>query len=158
MASLSVDIDVKEPLWEKELPTVQRDITTVSQIVYNACDLPTRSAEISIVLADDIFIQDLNQRYRGKDKPTNVLSFPATDDPQEATEHMILGDVIISYQTLQRESEEQSKTMEAHMVHMLVHGILHLIGYDHQDSQEAEKMEALEVGLLKEMGYANPYQ
>lgn len=107
--------------------------------------------EYSLVLADDGEIQRFNNEFRDKDKPTNVLSFPA-DEPGE------LGDLILSYDTIVREAEEQGKSLDAHVTHMIIHGILHLLGFDHEESEEeAEEMEALEIDLLNALGVSNPY-
>lgn len=106
----------------------------------------------SIKFMMDPEIQVLNRDYRDKDAPTNVLSFwnDDQDDPY-------IGDIAISVQTIMREASEQNKSYEDHMIHMLVHGLLHLLGYDHIDEDEAEEMEALEVEILSSMGIENPY-
>lgn len=106
--------------------------------------------EISIVLSDDAHIRTLNRDYRGKDKATNVLSFPQ-DDP------FLLGDIILAIETITREAEEQNKSFNAHLTHMLVHGCLHLLGHDHEDDDEAQIMEDLEVRILKQLKIKNPY-
>lgn len=107
--------------------------------------------EISIVLSNDDQIQQLNKTYRSKDKPTNVLSFPQD-------ESTLLGDVIISFDTIAREAQDQDKHIKDHFTHMLVHGCLHLLGFDHIDESEAEEMEALEVKILSQLGIKNPYE
>jgi probable rRNA maturation factor len=113
--------------------------------------------EVSVMLADDAQIRELNRTWRGKDKPTNVLSFPAPDQPgAEGPRH--LGDIALAYETLVRESEEESKALADHFAHLIVHGILHLLGYDHEDEAEAETMEALEVKALAALGIADPYR
>jgi probable rRNA maturation factor len=112
-------------------------------------------AEISILLCDDAFIQDLNQKWRGIDKPTNVLSFPAGDT---SVLGILLGDIVIAHATALREAAEEQKPMRAHVAHLLVHGFLHLIGYDHLVAAEAEKMEALERSILADLGIDDPYQ
>jgi probable rRNA maturation factor len=113
--------------------------------------------EVSVMLADDAQMQELNRTWRGKDKPTNVLSFPAPDQPgAEGPRH--LGDIALAYETLVRESEEESKALADHFAHLIVHGILHLLGYDHEDEAEAETMEALEVKALATLGIADPYR
>ena len=106
---------------------------------------------VSIVLADDAFVQGLNHQYRGKNKPTNVLSFPGN----EAGE---LGDIVLAYETIKREAAEQNKSFRAHTAHMIVHGVLHLQGFDHEEDADAEKMERKEIAILKELGFANPYE
>lgn len=117
-------------------------------------------AELSVVLADDALVQRLNREYRGKDKPTNVLSFALTEaEEPEAQEGVpvMLGDVILAYETVAREASEQGKSFKDHMTHLVMHGVLHLLGYDHETDDEAEEMEALETRLLATLGIADPY-
>lgn len=106
-------------------------------------------AEISVVLANDSFVHDLNKQYRGKDCPTNVLSFE--------NEGIQAGDIVVAYGVLKREAKEMKKPFLTHLAHLLVHGTLHLQGYDHLTDKQAQKMERLETKLLKEMGYPDPY-
>lgn len=98
----------------------------------------------------------LNRQWRGKDKPTNVLSFPAGEMPDEADERE-LGDLVICAPVVAREAREQGKPAKAHWAHMVTHGILHLLGFDHERPRDANVMEALEIRLLNRLGYANPY-
>ncbi|WP_434615822.1 rRNA maturation RNase YbeY [Azospirillum sp. B2RO_4] len=117
-------------------------------------------AELSVVLADDELVHRLNREYRGKDKPTNVLSFALTEaEEPEAQDGMpvMLGDVILAYETVAREASEQGKSFKDHMTHLVMHGVLHLLGYDHETDDEAEEMEALETRLLATFGIADPY-
>ena len=112
-------------------------------------------------LSDNIEIKQLNKDFRGKDKPTNVLSFPAGDEMPgmemiEMSEKYI-GDVIVSVETLEREAREQNKTVHDHFVHLFIHSVLHLLGYDHIIEEEAEVMEGLEIDILKTLGINNPY-
>lgn len=113
--------------------------------------LQAEGRAVALVLSDDVHIQELNRDFRGKDKPTNVLSFPS-DEPEE------FGDIIISVNTLKAEAVAQNKTFDNHVCHMVVHGMLHLLGYDHQIEAEAEEMEALEIAILREVGVENPYE
>jgi probable rRNA maturation factor len=106
--------------------------------------------EISVVLADDAFVKELNKQYRGKDKPTNVLSFPS-DLAGE------LGDIVFAFETIEKEAKEQQKTFRNHTAHLLVHGFLHLLGHDHMDEKEARIMENKEIKILKKLGINNPY-
>lgn len=116
-----------------------------------------QEAELTIRLVDEAESHTLNMTYRGKDRPTNVLSFPF-ECPPEIDDFPLLGDLVICRQVVEKEAAEQKKTTEEHWAHMVVHGCLHLLGYDHIDDAEAEEMEALEVELMAAMNYANPYQ
>lgn len=120
-------------------------------------------SEISILLTDSTHAHELNLTYRGQNKPTNVLSFPALEKADlekisRAQTPVILGDIVISLQTVLQEIDEQKKYFLSHMTHLIVHGTLHLLGYDHENDQEAEQMEAIEVQVLSDFGIANPYQ
>lgn len=112
-------------------------------------------AEVTIRLVDEFESQSLNRDYRGKDKPTNVLSFPFEAPP--GVELDLLGDLIICRQVVEKEAEEQNKDLLAHWAHMVVHGSLHLLGYDHIDDEEAEEMESLEISIMNALGFENPY-
>ncbi|MEZ8096781.1 rRNA maturation RNase YbeY [Photobacterium swingsii] len=112
-------------------------------------------AEITIRLVDEEESHALNHEYRGKDKSTNVLSFPFEAPP--GVELDLLGDLIICRQVVEKEAKEQNKPLNAHWAHMVVHGSLHLLGYDHIDDEEAEEMEALETEIMQKMGFADPY-
>ena len=114
------------------------------------------NTSLTILLSNDAEVQALNKQYRGKDKPTNVLSFPDGDVGEDGV--LQLGDMVLAYETVAREAVEQSKSFEAHLTHLVIHGVLHLLGYDHEEDVEAEAMEALEIALLARMGIANPYQ
>lgn len=115
----------------------------------------TGAAELSIVLTDDAEQQVLNRDWRGIDKPTNVLSFPQIE-PFGAVSGL-LGDIILARETLVREADEQGVSFEDHFTHLVVHGFLHLLGYDHMDDDEALAMEGLETQILASLGVADPY-
>ncbi|MGV7963508.1 rRNA maturation RNase YbeY [Photorhabdus tasmaniensis] len=112
-------------------------------------------SEVTIRIVDEAESHDLNLTYRGKDKPTNVLSFPFEAPPE--VDLPLLGDLIICRQVVEKEAEEQQKTVEEHWAHMVVHGCLHLLGYDHIEDDEAEEMESLETEIMQKLGYADPY-
>lgn len=114
-----------------------------------------RAASVSILLTDDAAIRRLNAEFRGFDKPTNVLSFPASSrpgDPEPA-----LGDIALACETCAREAEEEGKALTDHLTHLVIHGTLHLLGHDHEAVAEAEAMEALETRILAGLGIADPY-
>lgn len=112
-------------------------------------------AEVSLLIVDEPQGRQLNRDYRGRDYATNVLSFPA--DLPEALQLPLLGDLVVCAPVVAREAKEQGKALEAHWAHMLVHGTLHLLGYDHIEDSEAEAMEALETRILCQLGYPAPY-
>jgi probable rRNA maturation factor len=135
---------------------IQRAIDAAAQI----SDADVGNTEIAVMLTDDAGIRTLNNNWRGIDKPTNVLSFPALqptgpigeDDPPR-----MLGDIAIAYETMRHEADEAQKPFEHHLSHLTVHGFLHLIGYDHETDDEAEEMEALETEILAQLGIPDPY-
>lgn len=112
-------------------------------------------AVVSLLFCDDARIRDLNRQFRGQDKPTNVLSFPGPEPLETAR---FLGDIAIAFETVAREAQEQGKSLEQHCRHMIVHGFMHLLGYDHEVDEEAEAMEAMEIRVLQRMGVDDPYR
>ena len=116
------------------------------------------SAEVTIRVVDIEEMSQLNFLFRNKGGPTNVLSFPLCIPDTVCIEVPILGDIVICATIVNKEAEEQGKANEAHWAHMIVHGVYHLLGYDHQTNQDAEMMEALEIATLKELGFENPYE
>ena len=113
-------------------------------------------AELAVTLSDDARVAALNGEWRDKPKPTNVLTFPAVE-PDETADAPMLGDVILAFETVDREAREEGKSLSDHVSHLVVHGVLHLFGYDHLDDEEAEEMEALETRALARLGVADPY-
>ncbi len=151
---LSLDVAVESDEWQDfEGPEELAETAIDAAVRFSGVKLPP-GAEVSILLCDDAFIQDLNQKWRGIDKPTNVLSFPAGDT---AAPGPILGDIVVAYGTAAREAHEEGKSLRDHVAHLFVHGFLHLIGYDHLIAAEADEMEALERAILAELGIADPY-
>lgn len=120
---------------------------------------PGRPAELSIVFADDSTVQRLNRDYRGKDAPTNVLSFALTEaeEPDFPGAPLVLGDVVLALETVLAEAERDRKAPADHARHLVVHGILHLLGHDHMTDDEAEAMERIETAILARFGIADPY-
>jgi probable rRNA maturation factor len=117
-------------------------------------------AELAVMLTDDAGIRTLNSNWRGIDKPTNVLSFPAlqpTAASREDDAPRMLGDIAIAYQTMRKEADDEQKPFDHHLSHLAVHGFLHLIGYDHETEDDAEAMETLEAEILAQLGIPNPY-
>jgi probable rRNA maturation factor len=113
--------------------------------------------ELSVVFSDDAWMRRLNKTFRGKDKPTNVLSFPQAGGASLGNQALLLGDVILAAETVAREAKLADKPLEDHMAHLIIHGFLHLLGYDHQGEAEAEKMEQLERVALETLGISDPY-
>ncbi len=113
--------------------------------------------EISIVLSTDSKVRVLNRDYRGKNKPTNVLSFPAVDEEMMMQGSLMLGDIVLALQTTQKEARAENKPFKAHVAHLVVHGVLHLLGYDHEIERDALKMERMERLILAALGIADPY-
>lgn len=121
-----------------------------------------RHCTISLVFSTDAYIQELNRNYRHKDKPTNVLSFPGYDDTLlhilPPSEPIPLGDIIFALETIKSESHTQNKSFKNHLTHLFVHGLLHLLGYDHEEDKEATEMEQFEVDVLSLFSIPNPYE
>ncbi len=131
----------------------QHLINTMQQVID---ELGSGSSELLIRIVDEQEIQDLNKKYRNKDKPTNVLSFPS-DLPKEIDE-AILGDVVICTSVVVSEAKAQNKTFDDHLIHMAIHGTLHLMGYDHIEQSGANEMETLEIKILEKIKIDNPYE
>lgn len=151
----TIALVVESDLWaaapEAE-DTIRRAIAAAAAAAPEATD----DEEVSILLTDDAAIQELNRTWRGLDKPTNVLSFPAADAPPGLSPRP-LGDVVIAYQTLAREADTDQKLFLHHLSHLTVHGYLHLLGYDHESDAEAEAMERLERAILARLDVPDPY-
>lgn len=136
---------------ETGLPTVEQ----IEQWATAAVQPQSDEVEMTVRIVDEAESHELNLNYRGKDRPTNVLSFPF-ECPDEV-ELPLLGDLVICRQVVEREAQEQDKPLMAHWAHMVVHGSLHLLGYDHIEDAEAEEMESLETQIMTGLGFADPY-
>jgi probable rRNA maturation factor len=156
---IAVDTIVESAFWTSEHgaeAAVRRAIAVAAE------ETSTGGAEVAIVLTDDSTIRSLNREWRGIDKPTNVLSFPARAvagqyrGAGDAPRH--LGDIVVAYETVAQEAAAAGTPLLHHLSHLAVHGFLHLIGYDHTRDQDADRMEAIEVEILARLGIADPYR
>ncbi|MCF8477202.1 MAG: rRNA maturation RNase YbeY [Pseudolabrys sp.] len=148
-----VGIQVQSPLWDAQPraePAVREAIAAA------AAALSTSDGEVSILLTDDSAVRTLNREWRGLDKPTNVLSFPAPESPATGGARF-LGDIVIAYETLQRECEDEDRDFLHHLTHLTVHGFLHLLGYDHQTDTDADEMEGIESNIMTTMKLPDPW-
>jgi len=141
-----IDVEIEDEAWTRALPNAA-DLALAA-----ATASVTAAADLVVLLTDDATVRDLNARFRNKDAATNVLSFPAGD---MAGDHM--GDVALAYGVCAREAAEQGKPLAAHLQHLVAHGVLHLVGYDHEDDTDAEAMEAREREILAGLGLPDPY-
>lgn len=154
---MDLDLDLQIACEAAELPALADFSRWVAQALQGAHysppqDMPT---ELTLRIVDAAESRELNSTYRGKDKPTNVLSFPF-EGPEDIP-LALLGDLVICAPVVQQEAAEQNKAITAHWAHMVIHGTLHLLGYDHIEEQQAQQMEALEVQILASLGFADPY-
>jgi probable rRNA maturation factor len=155
---VKLELVVKSALWQK-----RRTAKTVIKKAISAAAhaASTRPAELAIVLSNDSGIQALNRDWRGKDQPTNVLSFPAAPTVARGGKAQVpapyIGDIVIAYQTTAREAVAEDKPFDHHLAHLAVHGFLHLLGYDHENDRDAETMENLERRILRQLAVPDPY-
>ncbi|GIU16574.1 endoribonuclease YbeY [Shewanella sp. c952] len=147
-----VDLDLQIAVEGFELPSTQEMELWVKTALRDSME----QAELTIRIVDVAESEMLNSTYRGKDKPTNVLSFPFEAPP--GIELPLLGDLVVCAAVVKQEAIDQNKPLNAHWAHMVVHGCLHLLGYDHIEDIEAEEMESIETQLIESLGYNNPYQ
>ncbi len=163
----SLDLVIEEAAWQQALPhanaltyEVVREVFTDAN--YHLCD----EMELSIILSNDDTLQTLNKDHRGKDKPTNVLSFNAfewqcpllmEEGQWFEGQPIILGDIVLALETVQLEAKRDGKSFEHHYMHLLIHGLLHLLGYDHIDDADAAEMEQVETTILRRLGVSDPY-
>jgi probable rRNA maturation factor len=148
----AIDIAVEDARWTA-VPGLR---SLCRQAVLAALGPEACRREVALLLADDARLRELNRRFRAIDKPTNVLAFPAGGGPLPEGPRP-LGDVALAYETVAREAAEQGKALAAHLTHLVIHGVLHLLGHDHADDREAAAMEAVEVAVMARLGFADPY-
>jgi probable rRNA maturation factor len=151
-AALHVELSEDAGDWSC-LPNAEDVIERAAHAVADELGHEMRSALVSVALSNDANVAVLNERFRGMAKPTNVLSFPAGNGAPDGQ----IGDVILAQETVDREAREQGVPFEHHVQHLVVHGILHLLGYDHLTAADAEAMEGIEIKILSKLGVANPY-
>jgi len=152
-----IDITIEHEGWPAE-ETLNK---LVSKAIGAAADnlglCWTQGAELSLLFTGDEHMAEINGQWRGKPKPTNVLSFPGEERQVGEAAGMMIGDLVFALETIEREAEEQQKPFEHHLTHLAVHGFLHLFGYDHEETAEAEAMEAAEIKVLETLGIGDPY-
>jgi probable rRNA maturation factor len=159
---VAVEMTVAASGWRRSVPKLAQ---FVRQVIGHAVREATAKGDptggrpivVSLLLADDRQVQRLNREWRGQDKPTNVLSFPALDEFTPPGCALPLGDIVLALETVRAEARSQDKELAGHMAHLLVHGVLHLLGYDHEESRSARRMEALERQTLQGLGIKDPY-
>lgn len=157
-AALAIDIAMPDARWAAVDAALEPAVNAAVRAAIGHAGLEAAAAEISVVLGDDALVRQLNRDYRGKDSPTNVLSFALTEgEPAPETGPVMLGDVVLAFDTVAREAREQSKSERNHALHLVVHGVLHLMGYDHGSEAEARVMERMETRVLAELDIADPY-
>jgi probable rRNA maturation factor len=147
---VSVDIEVEDPAWTTALPDCEALVGQAMTALEP--DPGLQGGGVAVLLTSDEAVQALNARFRGKDQPTNVLSFPAAPSA-----HPFLGDIALAHGVCAREAEAQHKPLAHHLMHLTVHGVLHLLGYDHQTDAEAGHMEEMERAILARLGVPDPY-
>ncbi len=157
---LAIDIAVPDERWNGVDAALDQSVRAAVRATIDHAGLEAEDAEISVVLGDDALVHRLNREFRATDRPTNVLSFALTEgepEPSGPGGPVMLGDVVLAFDTVAREAREQSKSEREHALHLVVHGVLHLMGYDHGSEAEARDMERMEQRVLADLGIADPY-
>jgi probable rRNA maturation factor len=154
----AIDIDIQDRHWLKQLRTARAVCRRAAlAALEGAPRRPKAAVALAIALAGDAAVRTLNRDFRHQDKPTNVLSFPADARATLPGHPRFLGDIVLARQTVAREADSQGKRFADHLTHLVVHGTLHLLGYDHEIDAQARRMETLEVRILAGLGVADPY-
>jgi probable rRNA maturation factor len=158
-AAFAVEVTMPCPAWQKECGEATLLADGAARLALLRGEAPAETV-VDITLGDDDAQRVLNRTWRGKDAPTNVLAFPAADPAMRlpAGAPLLLGDVVLAFETVRREAAEQNKPLADHLRHLVVHGVLHLLGCDHARAADAAKMEAREIAILAELGVPNPYR
>jgi probable rRNA maturation factor len=158
---IAIVVTVLTPAWRDTLSEAEPLARRAARAALAAAEegvAPAGAAEVGLVLGDDATLGRLNRQYRGVEGPTNVLSFAASEgSAPESGGPLLLGDVVLAYETVRRESEEQGKRFSDHLCHLVVHGVLHLLGYEHGSAAQAAAMERLEIAALASLGVSDPY-
>lgn len=152
-----IDLAVSCARWRRAVPGVERVAAAAARAALAQAGRKLGAAELSLVLADDAAVASLNERWRHRAGPTNVLAF-ATGARPAPPAPLLLGDVILAYETVTREAKDQGKNAADHLRHLVIHGVLHLLGYDHDAAGPARRMEALETRILATLGVGDPYR
>lgn len=156
---LSLALRAQSRRWRElgDLAGLRRAVTRATEAALDVAPVkPLAGAELSLLLTDDARIRIVNRDWRGFDKATNVLSFPAAP-PERIAQSPVLGDIVLAYETVAREAQAEGKPLADHLSHLVIHGLLHLLGEDHETDAEAERMERLEIAALARLGIADPY-
>lgn len=154
----TIDLAVRDGRWTDALPDVEVRCAAAARAALAGAESGPAGLEVSLVLADDAFVAELNETWRNRPGPTNVLSFPAAADTGPAVPGpRLLGDVVIAFDTTREEAAGAGKPLADHLAHLVVHGVLHLLGHDHEDPADAAVMEAAETEILARLGVADPY-
>ena len=155
-SSIEVAITIDNDAWRDSLPSLQSLVDRAAPEVWRRAGREG-NAEASVVMSSDSQIRELNHKHRDVDHPTNVLAFPLGEPMwPDGPDH--LGDIVLAFETVVREAARDAKPLDAHVTHLLVHGLLHLLGHDHETESDAELMEKIEVEIITSLGYPNPYR
>jgi len=154
-----IEVATPCPAWRQACADVTSFADAAARLALQHAEAPS-AAVVDITLTDDAAQRALNRAWRRNDASTNVLAFPAFDPTTPVPEGapLLLGDIVLAFETVRREAAEQNKPLADHLRHLVVHGVLHLLGYDHIDGADAAAMEAREIAILAELGVPNPYR